>query len=190
MTTKYKIGSIHETLKGKIKILDYVAGKRLPNGKKQHPRATIKFLATGCVRNVQTTNIAKSKIEDYRAKTVYNVGYIGSEIKIPARGTLLRRIYDLWANMLKRCYGNYKGKYTGCVVDKRWHSFTNFMNTIQNVEGYTLWEQNPHKKICLDKDIKYFGNKVYSVDTCKFVSTHDNVVEGLLRRWGKRNELT
>lgn len=186
--TKYEVGSIHNTPKGKIKILEYIAGKKLPNGKKQHPRAIIKFLNTGCVRNVQTTNIAKGKIEDFRAKTVYNIGYIGSEIKIPARGTIIRRIYDLWANMLKRCYGNYRGKYTGCNVDPRWHSFTNFLNTINNVEGYEMWEKHPNEKICLDKDIKVKGNKTYSVDTCMFVTNNENVRDSLYRRWCRRSD--
>lgn len=185
--TKYEIGSIHNTKNGKIKILDYTPGRR-ENGRKIHPRATIVFLNTGCVRNVQTTNISKGKIEDFRRKTVYNVGYLGSDIKIPARGTLIRRIYDLWANMLKRCYGNYRGKYTGCSVDKRWHSFTNFLNTIQNVEGYLYWEQNPKQHISLDKDIKKPGNKVYSMENCMFVSNSENIRDAALRRWGRRSE--
>ena len=41
----------------------------------------------------------------------------------------------------------------------------------------------------LDKDIKCKGNKVYSADTCMFVSAHDNIVDSLNRRWHKPNEL-
>jgi hypothetical protein len=46
-------------------------------------------------------------------------------------------------------------------------------------------EKNMH----LDKDIKCKGNKVYSADTCIFVTAHDNVVDSLNRRWHKPNEL-
>jgi hypothetical protein len=184
--TKYKIGAVVETPKGKIKILDYTPGKRLPDNKRQHSRATIKFIESGWVCNVQTTNIMSGHIEDCRAKTVYGIGYLDTNIKIPMRGTsMIRRAYDLWANMLKRCYGNYKTCYNDCTVDKRWHSFKNFLNSIQALEGYDRWEKN-EEHICLDKDIKKPGNKVYSQETCMFVTNHDNVVEALNRRWGKK----
>ena len=89
--------------------------------------------------------------------------------------------------MLKRCYGEYSTCYTGCTVDKRWHSFKNFLNSIQELEGYDKWERGDNMH--LDKDIKCKGNKVYSADTCMFVSAHDNIVDSLNRRWHKPNEL-
>ena len=182
MTTKYKVGSIVDTPKGKIKILEYIAGKRLPNNKKQHPRVTIKFLDSGWVCNVQTTNIATGKIEDCRAKTVYGVGYLDTNIKIPTRGTsTIRKAYDLWANMLKRCYGNYKKCYKGCTVDKRWHSFKNFLNSLPELEGYEKWERG--ENMHLDKDIKGNDTKIYSKDTCMFVAATENIREGSYRRW-------
>ena len=188
MTTKYKVGSIHNTPKGKIKILDYTAGKRLPNNRRLHPRATIKFIDSGWVCNVQTCNIVSGHIEDCRRKTVYGVGYLDTNLKIPARGTsVIRRAYDLWANMLKRCYGEYDTCYKDCKVDKRWHSFKNFLNSIQELEGYERWERG--ENMHLDKDIKCKGNKIYSADTCMFVTEHDNIVDALNRRWHKPNEL-
>jgi hypothetical protein len=142
MTTKYKVGSIVNTPKGKIKILDYTSGKRLPNNRRKHARATIRFIESGWVCNVQVTNIASGHIEDCRAKTVYGVGYLDTNMKIPTRGnSIIRRVYDLWANMLKRCYGGYDTCYTGCTVDKRWHSFKNFLNSVQELEGYEEWER-------------------------------------------------
>lgn len=184
MTTRYKVGSIIDTPKGKIKILEYTAGKRLPNNKKKHPRATIKFVESGWVCNVQTTNIPKGKIRDCRAKTVYGVGYLDTDINIPMRGnSVMRRAYDLWANMLKRCYGGYDTCYKECTVDVRWHSFKNFFNSIQELEGYDKWEKG--ENMHLDKDMKVKGCKTYSKDTCMFVTAHDNVVDSLNRRWHK-----
>ena len=87
MTTKYKVGSIVDTPKGKVKILDYTAGKRLPHNKKLHARVTIRFIESGWVCNVQATNIASGHIEDCRAKTVYGVGYLDTDMNIPTRGT-------------------------------------------------------------------------------------------------------
>ena len=62
MTTKYKVGSIVDTPKGKIKILDYTPGKRLPNNRRKHARATIRFIESGWVCNVQVANIASGHI--------------------------------------------------------------------------------------------------------------------------------
>ena len=75
--------------------------------------------------------------------------------------------YSRWRNMLERCYSpKYHIKnptYIGCTVSKEWLTFSNFKKWMikQDHEGKEL-----------DKDILFDGNKVYSVDTCCFVS-HD-----------------
>jgi len=176
--TRYTVGSKHETSKGPIEVLEYIPGYR-DNGRKIHPRATIKFLETGTVLNLMTPAIASGHFSDCRAPSVYGVGYIGSDIKIPRRGEYIRRVYDLWANMLRRCYGEYKGQYKDCIVDKRWHNFTSFLNTIVDVEGYDMWERG--ENVHLDKDSS--GKRIYSRDTCKFISAEENIREGLSRRW-------
>lgn len=176
--TRYTVGSVHETPKGTIEVLEYRPGYR-ENGKKIHPRATIKFLKTGSVLNLMTPAIASGHFSDPRKPSVYGVGYIGSEIKIPSRGEYIRRVYDLWANMLRRCYGEYDGQYKNCIVDKRWHNFTNFLNTIVDVKGYDEWERG--ENVHLDKDLS--GERIYSRDTCQFISASDNIQEGLSRRW-------
>lgn len=182
MTTRYKIGSIHNTPKGQIQILQYIPGKRLPYNKRQHPRVVIRFIKSGWVANVQTTNIATGHITDYRAKTVYDVGYLDTDINIPMRGSsTIRRAYDLWANMLKRCYQKYKGCYKNCRVDKRWHSFKNFLNSLPELPGYDAWERG--ENVHLDKDTRVKNNRLYSKDTCQFIPARENVVEALNRRW-------
>ena len=40
--------------------------------------------------------------------------------------------------------------------------------------------------MCLDKDMKVKGNKVYSKDTCIFIDEATNVKDMLDRRWGKK----
>ena len=70
--------------------------------------------------------------------------------------------------MLNRCYDEkFHEKYPtyiGCEVDKNWHNFQNFAewyyNNYYEIEG---------GKMCLDKDILYKHNKVYSPKTCIFV---------------------
>lgn len=180
--TKYKKGIIVDTPKGKIKILEYIPSKLLENGKRQRARAIIKFINSGWVCNVQVSNIKSGHIEDCRAKTVYGVGYLDTNIKIPARGTSpIRKAYDLWANMLRRCYGGYARCYTDCTVDVRWHSFKNFLNALPELDGYDEWVSG--KDMHLDKDIKVKGSRIYSKDTCMFVPASVNTSVGSYKRW-------
>lgn len=74
-------------------------------------------------------------------------------------------IYQSWMEMIKRCYSaNIQAKqptYIGCTVAPEWHSFMAFRAWMIKQE----WKGNQ-----LDKDILIQGNKVYSSDTCVFVS--------------------
>lgn len=79
--------------------------------------------------------------------------------------TVKCKIYTMWINMLQRCYDLKSLEkcptYLGCSVDKEWHSFMNFRSWVltQDFEGKQL-----------DKDLLYSGNKIYSKDTCVFIS--------------------
>lgn len=74
-------------------------------------------------------------------------------------------IYQTWSHMLKRCYSDkYQAKqptYIGCLVAPEWHSFSSF-------RAWMLTQD--HEGSHLDKDLLMPGNKVYSADTCVFVS--------------------
>ena len=73
--------------------------------------------------------------------------------------------YRRWYDMLTRCYSaKHLEKfptYKGCTVIEEWKTFSNFRNWMieQDYEGKQL-----------DKDILIEGNKVYSPETCVFVS--------------------
>ena len=74
-----------------------------------------------------------------------------------------------WKNMLERCYSEkYQQRsptYRGCSVCDEWLTFSKFKEWMvtQDWEGKTL-----------DKDILYPGNKVYSPETCVFISRQVN----------------
>ena len=75
------------------------------------------------------------------------------------------RSYTIWRVMLQRCYSELyregRPTYTGCTVAEEWHSFT----------AFEKWFTANHTEGCqLDKDILFPGNKVYSAETCVFVS--------------------
>lgn len=73
--------------------------------------------------------------------------------------------YRTWKHMLERCYSDkYQERqptYKGCTVSKDWLVFTNFRTWMETQD----WEGKQ-----LDKDLLFEGNKVYSPDTCVFVS--------------------
>lgn len=73
--------------------------------------------------------------------------------------------YCIWAHMLQRCYDiklrKLQPSYTGCFVCDEWHLFSKFK----------YWmEQQDWRGKQLDKDLLVVGNKIYSPETCIFVS--------------------
>lgn len=165
---KYKLNSLHDTPVGVVQVLQE------PRQVNSNYRLVVKFVDTGTVLDCQQNNLGRGKVKDYNKPSVYGVGYIGSTLKIPMRGVSeIRRAYDLWANMLKRSYGNYDPSYADVSVDKRWHSFTNFMNTLPDVPGYDSWAIG--LPMHFDKDLRVPGSRVYSLSTCWFIPPETNL---------------
>lgn len=118
-----------------------------------------------------------------KTKLVYGVGINDADYVVNVRETIgydkegkqiqksLWRcpFYTTWVNMLKRCYNqSYKKNfpsYNECSVLPEWHYFTNFR----------VWmaEQGWQDK-SLDKDLLFPRNKLYSPDTCIFISNKVN----------------
>lgn len=77
--------------------------------------------------------------------------------------------YQTWASMLQRCYSSKLHErystYIGCITCNEWLSFMNFRSWM-NKQDY--------KGKQLDKDILIEGNKIYSPDTCIFISNQIN----------------
>lgn len=73
--------------------------------------------------------------------------------------------YETWRGMLTRCYfAKYQERrttYIGCSVVNEWLTFSNFKKWMETQD----WEGKQ-----IDKDILFKGNKIYSPDTCVFVS--------------------
>lgn len=98
--------------------------------------------------------------------------------------------YCVWSNMIRRCYMpdekrrlGIETPYIGCTVAEEWHRFSNFKSWMEKQD----WK-NKH----LDKDLKVYGNKVYSPDTCIFISKQINVLisEGRYSDYGLKRGLT
>lgn len=106
---------------------------------------------------------------------VCNYGYIGEgKYKVRENGKLTK-CYRVWHSMLTRCYDeNYYNKYqtyTDCKVIDEWLNFQNFAKWF-----YENYYEIENEKMCLDKDILYKGNKIYSPDTCVFVPEKINML--------------
>ena len=94
------------------------------------------------------------------------------------------REYEVWRGILDRCYNTKSNKYKyyggkGVRICDRWLVFANFLEDLPQIENYDKWKES-YKKYHLDKDTKSNGIKIYSPETCIFLTVHDNVV--------KRNE--
>lgn len=119
-------------------------------------------------KGVQYGNFKNGKIKCPYERSIYGVGYLGEGKYNPYENRRATKVYATWKDMLKRCYDEkYQEKYStykNCSVTKEWHNFQNFAewyyNNYYEIEGETM---------CLDKDILYKHNKVYSPKTCVFV---------------------
>ena len=78
--------------------------------------------------------------------------------------------YGRWIDMLRRCYSKKfhekKPTYLGCTVCKEWLTFSSFREWMITQD----WKGKE-----LDKDLLFEGNKMYSPETCVFVSREANV---------------
>lgn len=108
-------------------------------------------------------------------KLVFGVGTNDANYKVQIKNNKSSQpswicpFYRKWVNLLMRCYcESYKAKrksYDGATVCVEWHLFSTFKSwmEIQDWEGKDL-----------DKDLLIRGNKVYSPETCVFISIKIN----------------
>lgn len=100
---------------------------------------------------------------------VYGVGVNDSNYVVQPKVNgkqVMCPFYKVWSSMLMRCYTGKYPTYEGCSVCPEWLSFMTFRVWMIEQD----WKGNE-----LDKDLLIEGNKVYSPDTCIFVSQQVNV---------------
>lgn len=77
--------------------------------------------------------------------------------------------YEKWKSLLLRCYDvkhqATRPKYSGCFVCEEWLTFSNFKAWMEKQD----WEGKE-----LDKDLLVMGNKLYSPETCVFITHQVN----------------
>lgn len=105
-------------------------------------------------------------------KLVFGVGICEKGKHLASINGKKTKAYIAWRDMLRRCYSakchEAQPTYIGCAVCDEWISFQNFADWF---EGNYPKDGNKYQ---LDKDLKIIGNKVYSPETCLFVSRQVN----------------
>ena len=143
----------------------------------------IQFLKTGYETLVQLTNIRNGNVKDPYLPSVYGVGILGTKYPSKVNGVKTKE-YDLWNNMLKRCYSdNYKKKnptYEGCEVSENFKHYSYFYEWCHKQIGFGV------DGFELDKDLLIKGNKVYSENVCIFIPAEINSL--LVKRVALRGE--
>ena len=110
-------------------------------------------------------NFKKGELKSPYDCTSMGVGYMGEG---PYTKSSNKKFYSHWSNMLTRCYNpnswETRPGHIGCTVHPYFQNFQNFCDwctkNYYEVEGETM---------DLDKDIMYYGNKVYGPLTCIFI---------------------
>ena len=141
----------------------------------------IQFIDTNYITTVKTSTIKSGEVKDPYFPIVHNVGYIGEGIYNSKNNS---REYALWNGMITRCYSksNNNPSYKNVSISSDWFCFQNFANDIKYLENYNLWLINK-EEYQLDKDVlqKDIINKIYSKDTCKFLTKKENSDESIYR---------
>ena len=132
---------------------------------------TVKFVETGYETKTRMDNLKLGKVKDYLHPSIYGKGILGEGFK---QSDSQSYSFQLWKNMLKRCYSEVSFKkspsYEQCLTSETFNHYQQFKTWCNQQLGFgnTGWE--------LDKDILVKGNKVYSEDTCCFVPKEINLL--------------
>lgn len=135
----------------------------------------VKFLDTGYESVATSGQIRKGSVKDKFKPSVYGVGIIGDGPYLIRVDGKLTDAYVTWRGMLGRAYCDRLHEkhptYKDCEVCEEWQYYQTFAAWYE--ENYPKDGEN----YALDKDIKVEGNKLYSPDTCLFVTSAENAIK-------------
>ena len=133
----------------------------------------------GNVFSFPSKHIRTGSVKNLYHPSVYGIGYMGVGKNKSSINKKTTKEYSVWQGLFERCYSPSNiiknQSYIDCTVDKRWHNFQNFCEDIRSLEGYTEWKNSTKsREYSLDKDKKIKGNRIYSKDTCVFITSSEN----------------
>lgn len=122
------------------------------------------------VTNRSYSDFKKGKIKCPYERSICGYGYLGGKSNKDNP-----KMYKYWENMIRRCYHEESLKrhetYEKCYVCEELLCFEIFLEWA--MENYY---EVPNETMCLDKDILFKGNKIYSPETCIFVPQRINTL--------------
>lgn len=151
------IGALFKNKQGlDFTVLDYCQDE------KGYTILIIEFTLSGFITHSALKEVNNGSVKDKLNPSVAVVGYLGDG-KYTASGDD-KVCYQTWNDMMKRCYApktkEVAKRYGDVDVCKEWHNYQN----------YAFWFKENH--VCgysVDKDLRVFGSKLYSPETCTFV---------------------
>lgn len=154
------IGSVHESIHGRYKVIDYT--RKIDSRGILALFLIVKFEETGFERVCQPRDVREGSIKDLLRPNIAGVGFIGDGVYKSKGDDMV--CYQTWSDMIKRCYSpkneRVAREYNGVTVCNEWHNFQNFAKWYYDhfIDGYHM-----------DKDLRVFGSKRYSPETCTFI---------------------
>lgn len=165
-----QVGATHKTNNcGSVLIYKYDSAKCV----------TVIFEDTGTLLNTTSGSIRQGCIKDVMKPSVFSIGFLGLGNHKRHEGGKPTKAYETWRGMFNRCYNESRHEthptYIGCTVCEEWHNFQSFSE---------WFGSNYIKGFHLDKDSLIEGNKVYSPDSCVFISPKENSVLSSAKKHG------
>lgn len=152
-----EVGMIFETKKsGKCEVISYDGCTNI----------TVQF-EDGYVKICSANALRNGNVKSPFYPSVQGMGFLGEGPYITSKNKILTQESITWRGMLQRCYDNKfllkHPSYKDNFVSQEFLNFQNFAHWCQSAIGFnnTGW--------CLDKDIIFKGNKIYSERTCCFI---------------------
>jgi hypothetical protein len=153
-------GTIHKTNSfGDIRIVKYTTSFEVD----------VEFLMTKSKAKTASSMIRRGAVRDKFSPSVCGFGYVGIGRYKARYSGKDSRAYVVWHDMIVRCYSKKKlsrsPTYKDCTVCDEWANFQNFAD---------WFDSNYVHGMQLDKDKMSNGSKLYSPETCCFISSHEN----------------
>lgn len=127
----------------------------------------VKFCDTGYKTVTAIKEVREGNVRDPLYPLVCGVGYFGIGIHGGTAEDGLKNspAYEVWRGILRRCYDpscKSYSLYENVEVCNEWYNFQNFADWFYS-------QEHCDKGFAVDKDLKVFGSKVYSPETCSLV---------------------
>lgn len=146
---------------------------------------TIRFIDTGWITTVESSNIRKGHVRDRMRPDVCIHGFVGVGPHYPRE---CNKSYSVWHSMMRRCYSPqldcHKINYADVEVSPEWFNYQVFADWYE--EKIKIYKGSDIQTE-LDKDLLVPGNRIYSASTCCIVPAEVNKI---IKKFIKTNENT